>query len=82
MRLLVRQKLPSDEYAPLVTVPVLVIASRNDEAVPFSSSERLARLFPGEVDFIVLENTLHNYIFQADGVFDRVKSFLEWVAVQ
>ena len=77
LRLLLRQKLPSDDYAPHVNCPVLIIASRNDEAVPFLSSERLAGLFPGDVDFIELDNVLHNYIFQAEGVFNRVQSFLE-----
>ena len=79
MRLLVKQKLPSDQYAPNVTCPVLVIASRNDEEVPFSSSEQLAELFGGEVEFFSLENTLHNHIFGADGVFDNVQSILEEV---
>ena len=77
IRLLVKQKLPSDEYASHVTCPVLIIASRSDEIVPFSSSERLAKLFSGNVEFMVLDNVLHNYIFQAEGVFDRVQSFLE-----
>ena len=82
MKLLVRQKLPSDEYAPSVACPVLIIASRRDEAIPFSSSERLASLFNGDVEFIKLETALHNTIFQAEGVFDRVLKFLEGVAAQ
>jgi len=80
VRLLVRQKFPSDEHAPDVTSPVLVIASRRDEIVPFSSSEQLSRLFPGEVDFMILDDARHNDIFQAEGVFDRVEAFLEKVA--
>jgi len=42
MRLVVKQRFPSDKYAPDVTCPVLIIASRGDEIIPFASSERLA----------------------------------------
>jgi pimeloyl-ACP methyl ester carboxylesterase len=77
LRMLVRQKLPSDQFAPYVKCPVLIIASRSDEIIPFSTSERLSKLFPCNVDFMKLDNALHNYIFQAEGVFDRVQSFLE-----
>ena len=77
MRLLVRHKFPSYRYAPYVTCPVLVIASRRDEIVPFASSERLAGLFPGEVDFMILDNAPHNYVFGVQGVFERVRAFLE-----
>lgn len=79
MRLLVRQKLPSDEFAPKVTSPVLIIASRGDEIVPFSSSERLAKLFPGQVGFMKLDRVRHNFIFQPS-VFVRIQSFLESIA--
>ncbi|MCL2109584.1 MAG: dienelactone hydrolase family protein [Oscillospiraceae bacterium] len=79
IKFLVKQKLPSDQHAPNVTCPVLVFASRSDESVPFSSSERLAELFGAEVEFITLENTLHNDVFGAGGVFDKVQSFLEGV---
>jgi pimeloyl-ACP methyl ester carboxylesterase len=82
MRLLVKQKLPSETYAPDITCPVLIIASRADETIPLTSSERLADLMGGEVSFMTLENVFHNNIFQAEGVFDRVKSFLEEVAAK
>ena len=76
MRLLVKQKLPSESYAPSVTCPVLIIASLSDEVIPYSTSERLSRLFPGDVDFMTLDNALHNFIFQTDGVFEKVRFFL------
>ena len=79
LRLLVRQKLPSDEHAPFVNSPVLIIASRRDEIIPFSSSQRLSKLFSGNVEFMVLDNALHNDIFQTDGVLNRVRSFLELI---
>jgi len=80
MRLLVKQKLPSEKYAPSVTCPVLIIASRADEVIPLSSSERLSKRFSGDVEFMTLNDALHNSIFQTDGVFDKVQFFLGEVA--
>jgi len=77
--LLVRQRFPSDIHAPNVLSPVLVIASHHDEVIPFSSSKQLSQIFPGDVDFMVLYNARHNDIFQGDGVFDRVRSFLNQI---
>jgi len=74
---LVRQKLPSDRYAPDVTCPVLVIAGRKDEVVPFSSSERLSALFSGDTELMALEHASHGSIFQTTGVMDKIKAFLE-----
>ena len=77
---LVKQKLPSDEHAPKVTCPSLVIASHSDEAVPFASSERLSKRFAGPVDLMELDDVSHNAIFGAEGVYDRLQNFLEGVA--
>ena len=60
-----------------IACPVLIVASRSDEIIPFSSSVRLSGLFLGDVDFMTLDNTGHNFIFSADGVFDSVQAFLE-----
>jgi pimeloyl-ACP methyl ester carboxylesterase len=82
MEWLVKQKIPSEDYAPSVACPALVIASRSDETVPYLSSERLAALFSGGVDFMALENEGHNQIFGAAGVYSRVQDFLEEAASQ
>lgn len=76
MKLLVRQKFPSDQFAPDVTCPALIIASRSDEVIPFVSSERLSNLISGNVEFIALNDDGHNHLFDAEGVFDSVQSFL------
>lgn len=79
LKVLAKHKLPSDEYAPKVTCPVLVIASRNDEAVPFGSSERLSKLFKlsSGVDFMPVDGATHNGLFGAEGVFGKIQAFLE-----
>ena len=73
---LVKQKLPSDEYAGLVTCPVLVIASHADEAVPFASSMLLAGLFAGPVEVLELDDASHNNIFQVEKSLTSLQSFL------
>jgi len=83
LKLLVRQKLPSDRYAPLVTCPALIIASRRDEVIPFSSSERLAKLIASKsnvdfkVDFVELNYARHNDLISVEGVYEKVQVFLE-----
>jgi len=77
MRLLVRQKFPSDLHAPDITVPTLIIASRDDEIIPFASSERLADLVEGEMTFVSIEGTSHNGIFIDPTVLEKVQRFLD-----
>jgi pimeloyl-ACP methyl ester carboxylesterase len=79
LKLLVKYEFPSYEYAPNVTCPSLVVASRGDKTIPFASSERLSKLFSGRVDFIGLDTEDHGGLFTA-GVYDMIKSFLEEAA--
>jgi len=82
VRVLARYKLPSDQYAPQVTCPVLVVASRADQTVPFASSQRLAGLFAGDVSFYTVGGASHNEVPSAAGVPARVKAFLQQVTSQ
>ena len=79
MKLLVKQKFPSDQYAVNVTCPVFVIASHSDETIPFSSTQRLVKLFAGKVDFIELDNTNHNSLFKETRANLLLQSFIEGV---
>jgi pimeloyl-ACP methyl ester carboxylesterase len=81
MRMLVRQKLPAYQYAPLVSSPVLVIASHTDEIIPFSSTEYLVSLFPGQIEFMELMGVSHNEVFTAPGVMINIQNFLEEIQV-
>ena len=77
MRLLVRQKLPSDLHAPNITAPTLIIASRDDEIIPFASSQRLADLVGGEMTFVGIDGTSHNGMFVDTIVLEEVQLFLD-----
>jgi len=76
LRLIVRNRLLSERYAPLITSPVLIVASENDEIVPFSSSEKLRDCFPGEPEFIILKNVGHNEIMPNKKTLDGIRTFL------
>jgi len=76
LRLLVKQRFKSDEYARYVTCPVMIIASRSDETVPYSSTQRLSAEFPVSVGFFTLETENHNSVF-TDGTYQKIKTFLE-----
>jgi hypothetical protein len=77
MRILVRQRLTSDRFAPDVICPVLVIASRDDGAIPFDSSENLAGLFPDVREFVILDDFCHNSMFFEEITQDKIREFLE-----
>jgi len=77
MRLLVKSKFPSYKYAPSITAPVLIVASKDDELVPFASSERLTTFFRSELTFVTLSGVKHNSIFYSKTVLDSIRSFLE-----
>ena len=77
LRLLVRNRLMSEQYAPLVSAPVLIVASRNDETVPFSSSERLKAYFIAEPEFVALSGLGHNSILSDGTTLDSIKEFLQ-----
>jgi dienelactone hydrolase len=72
-----KHKFPSDEYAPHVTCPTLIIASRSDEIVPFESSKQLLKLFRCDMDFMELNYVTHNNIFLGIDAHVRIQDFLE-----
>jgi hypothetical protein len=76
LRLLVRNPFPSDQHAKTVSFPVLLVASRHDEVIPFSSPERLNNSFGGETTFVVLSNVGHNEIIFNRTTLDNVRAYL------
>jgi pimeloyl-ACP methyl ester carboxylesterase len=77
MRHIVKQKLPSDEFAPMVAAPVLMFASKEDEVIPYESSQRLSELFPSLDEFVTVDWPYHIGMFNANGVYAKIQAFLE-----
>jgi len=76
LKLLVRNKLMSDWYAPLTDAPVLIVASKNDETVPFNSSIRISACFRTKPKFVTLTGVRHNEILPNRMTLDSIKNFL------
>lgn len=77
LRALVKNKLPSREYAPQVEEEVLILASESDETVGIVLSEHLAERFPKEPDFRRLTGLTHDQIFFNEAVMAVVREFVE-----
>ena len=77
LKMLVKQKFPSVEYAKDVTCPVLIVASTEDEVVPFSSSVRLSEAFAGDVEFVTDTHHRHNDIILTVDTTRPIRRFLE-----
>ena len=76
LRLFVRHRFLSDRYAREITVPPLLVASRNDEIIPLTSAERLNSSFNRETTFVVLSGAGHNEIFLNQQALDSVRKYL------
>ena len=77
LRLAVKHKFLSDEYAQAVRVPALVAASRDDEVIPFASSETLYSRLGGESIFIPLTGVGHGSFLFNRTVLDGIEAYLE-----
>jgi hypothetical protein len=76
LRILVRHPFPSDRFAKAVSTPVLLVASRNDEVIPFRSPEKLNSAFGGETTFVVLSGVGHTGIMFNQITLESVKAYL------
>lgn len=78
LRLLVAYKLPANRYARNVSCPVTMIASTDDEIIPYDSSRNLfSSLSGGAANFITVEGIGHNDFFGSPEVITSIMNCLE-----
>ena len=78
LKLLVAFKIPAYRYARNVDCPVTMIASTDDEIIPYESSRNLfSSLTGGAANFITVEGVLHNDFFSSPDVITAVANCLE-----
>ena len=78
LKLLVAYKMPVYRFAPGVRCKVTIIASADDEIIPISSSRALfTELTGSNADFITVEETGHNDMFEDENVLDALAGALE-----
>lgn len=75
---LLRDRYPSLERAPGITVPVLVIAGDGDRTIPIEQSRRLADAFPGGAEMLEITGADHNDASLSSGarLLDAVARFV------
>lgn len=69
-------RMRADEFALSVGVKPLVIASKQDEMVPFESSFSLSKRYPKGADMKVYEKLLHGELWQEEDVWVDILSYL------
>ena len=75
LKLLVRNPFPSDQFAKKVETNVLIIASEDDEVIPFRLSQKLSNSF-NHANFITMAKLHHNDLIYNTDVEDEIKQFL------
>lgn len=75
LEILIRNPFPSDQFAQNITIPVLIIASEDDEVIPYKLSYQLKDLFVNN-EFITTEGLNHNELLDDESVLNKVKQYL------
>jgi len=80
LRLLVRHRFNSARHARNISIPALLVASRDDELISYATSERLNRFFGGKTNFVTMSGVGHNELFFNQTTLNSVKAYLETLA--
>lgn len=56
---LIKYAFRNDKHLEDITCPITILHARNDEVIPYNSSENLKARFPNKIDFIGLEDRGH-----------------------
>ncbi len=75
LKLLVRNPFPSDQFAKNVNTNVLIIASEDDEVIPFKLSQKLSNCF-NHAELITMTKLHHNDLLSNTDVKNEIKLFL------
>lgn len=76
LKSLVRNRFTSDEYAPFVTEPVLIIGSEDDEVVFFSHTKSLCSCF-SDYTLITMSEVGHNDLMMQQKTRKAIQNFLK-----
>jgi pimeloyl-ACP methyl ester carboxylesterase len=76
VRLLLKHPFDSAALAPAIKTPALVLIGRQDTIIPNQSSVRLARLWGGPVETVMIEDVGHNDIQLAPRYWEAINHFL------
>jgi pimeloyl-ACP methyl ester carboxylesterase len=80
LKLLATNHYDSKKYAEKVTVSPIILASKDDEMIPYSLSVELSKHFQNNPQLITYEGFYHNDFWGKDEVFTKIKAYLQEVA--
>lgn len=81
LKLLVSFKMESIKFAENVSIKPLVMATKDDELVPFQSSQTLANHYPNVCEFELYEGFTHNDFWGEERVKSKILQYLQEVEV-
>lgn len=73
---LARFKFDSVTYARQITVPTLLIASRDDEVIPYTHAIELGQHFPSLKALTILDGIHHDAFFYSSQVLEEIQGYL------
>jgi hypothetical protein len=76
VRWLLRSPFPSDEFAPGIAAPVVIIAGADDVLIPAARAHRLYATWAGPKEIHVLDGAGHNDITRHAGYYPLINAFL------
>lgn len=74
---LLKHPFRSDFYAPKIDTPALYIIGKQDQVIPNENSQRLAKLWGGEVSMVAIDDADHNNISNFPQYWSAVNQFLQ-----
>ena len=75
LKFLIRNPFPSDLFAQSVTAPVLIVASEDDEVIPYELSCQLKDSFT-DSEFVNMKGLYHNELLGDESVLSKIKQYL------
>jgi len=76
VRWLLKDRFESDNYAPLIKAPVLVLLAEHDAVIPSNSSQRLLQKLPDSTKSYTFNSTGHNDLQTHKGFYPAIYEFL------
>lgn len=82
LQLLVTYKMEAINFAKNISVSPLILASDQDEIVPYESSLRLSKAYPYGSEFITINGIAHNDLKSNQDVLNYIDNYIEEVLIE
>ena len=76
LKVLARFKFDSVTYAEEISVPTLLLASRDDEVIPYTHAQELSLHYPYLKELVILDGISHDGFFYSTQVLESIRDYL------